>query len=140
MHRYHIKHGYQLQSHPNKVLLRPGQYYETDKEGEIAELGRLATEGGCIAVGGMVKPSLQPTNVQASKPAKEKAEPTKAPENPDEDITVVPGVGAKLKSKLEDEGITTKTHLRDLVKNDAAKAKTLLGLQFDKIKASLLSD
>ena len=48
MKQYRIKEAFQLQSHPQKLLLQIGQFYSTEVDEELKELERFAKDGSCV--------------------------------------------------------------------------------------------
>lgn len=97
------------------TLLHPQTRYTTLKEDEIADLRQRAEYGACEEV----KPAV--------------SVPIKKPELPSEDLSVVPGVGAKTLEKLSDVGVTTLSALKAAVLAEEEKIKEILGLNFEKV-------
>lgn len=146
MKQYRIKEAFQLQSHPQRVLLQPGQYYTTEIPEELKELEKFAQDGSCEVMNPNEKPrGLRLASEQDGKVvsgnkknvnADDAGSDTEGDEhqNPDEDITVVPGIGNTLKQKLEGVGITTVSALKEAVSDRADEMKDLLGNQFEKVQ------
>ncbi len=102
---FRIKHAFNLKSADSKLLL-PGQIFPTDDEAQIKELREVfAKDGACEEI--KTKEAV-------------KADVTKAPDNPDDDLSTVPGVGKTTLEKLAKKNITTVAQLKAAVL-DASK-------------------
>ena len=145
MKQYRIKEAFQLQSHPQKLLLQPAQFYSTDKEEELKELARFAKDGSCEIMSasdkqkGLRLSSAQDWKVVDGNKKNEEDgdsdEQDNDDQNPEEDITVVPGIGNTLKQKLEDVGITTVTALKEAMESRTEEMEELLGNSFEKVRS-----
>lgn len=126
MKRYKIKEAFKLKSASNK-LMRIGTYYATEDAAQIAELEKFRKDGSVEVIESLAKekPGMKVTT--QPKKANEKPE---APKTPDEDITVVPGVGKTLQQKLAELEITTVSQLKDRMNEEPVKE--LLGLHYEK--------
>lgn len=146
MKQYRIKEAFQLQSHPQKLLLQPGQYYSTESTEELKELDRFAKDGSCEIMSASDRPKgLRLASEQDGKIVDGNKKSTQNDDgsdeqdddnqNPEEDITVVPGIGNTLKQKLESVGITTVTALKEAMESRAEELKELLGNSFEKVRS-----
>ena len=146
MKQYRIKEAFQLQSHPQKLLLQLGQFYSTDKEEELKELERFAKDGSCEIMSASDKQKgLRPTSEQDGKVVngnkKNQQDDDDSDEegddnhNPEEDITVVPGIGNTLKQKLESAGVTTVSALKEAMVSRTDEMEELLGNSFEKVQS-----
>jgi len=146
MKQYHIKEAFQLQSHPQKLLLQLGQFYSTDKEEELKELEQFAKDGSCEIVSANAKQKgLRLASEQEGKVVdgdkKTGDEDGDSDEggddnhNPEEDITVVPGIGNTLKQKLEGVGVSTVTALKEAMVSRTEEMEELLGNSFEKVQS-----
>ena len=147
MKQYRIKEAFQLQSHPQKLLLQIGQFYTTEISEELKELERFAKDGSCEIVSASDKPKgLRLASEQDGKVVDGNKKNTQANDdddsdkgddnlNPEEDITVVPGIGNTLKQKLEGAGVTTVSALKEAVADRADEMKELLGNSFEKVQS-----
>lgn len=136
MKQFRIKEAFQLQSHPQKLLLQPGQYYTTEIPEELKELERFAQDGSCE----ILKPNERPRGLrlareQDTKVVSRKEKTEKEDGDPEEDITIVPGIGNTLKQKLEAAGITTLSALKGAMSDRPEEMKELLGNSFEKVQA-----
>jgi predicted flap endonuclease-1-like 5' DNA nuclease len=141
MKQYRIKEAFQLQSHPQKLLLQPGQFYATDKAEELKELEQFAKDGSCeIATAGDKRRGLHLASeedgkvVDGNKNAQEGNDEGDN-QNPEEDITVVPGIGNTLKQKLEAAGVTTVSELEEAMESRTDEMEELLGNSFEKVRS-----
>lgn len=137
MTQYRIKEAFQLQSHPQRLLLQPGQYYATEVPEELKELERFVLDGSCEVWSAKDKPKgLRLASQQEGKAVSKEKDDENAGKNanPEEDITVVPGIGATLKRKLEEAGIVTVSALREAMATKPEEMKELLGNSFEKVE------
>ena len=143
MPNFQIKESFFLQS-VNK-LVQPGQYFQSDDEAVLAELRKFEADGSCKELVPQTPAAPAPEVAPAAAPdapAAPAGDPTVAPAPaPEEDISVVPGLGKKAKDKLEAAGIKTLTDLKtamlDPSKHDELEG--YLGKNFDKVKTFLLT-
>ena len=145
MKQYRIKEAFQLQSHPQKLLLQIGQFYSTEKEEELKELELFAKDGSCEIVNASDKPKgLRLASEQDGKVVdgnKETGDEDGGSDagddnhNPEEDITVVPGIGNTLKQKLEGVGVTTVSALKEAMVSRSEEMEELLGNSFEKVQS-----
>lgn len=147
MKQYRIKEAFQLQSHPQKLLLQPGQFYSAEKEEELKELEQFAKDGSCEIVNAKAKQKgLRLASEQDGKVVDGNKKGTQTGDeddgsdeggddnhNPEEDITVVPGIGNTLKQKLEDVGVTTVSALKEAMVSRSEEMEELLGNSFEKV-------
>ena|SRR3989338_1988696 len=148
MKQYRIKEAFQLQSHPQKLLLQIGQFYSTEVDEELKELERFAKDGSCVIMSakdkqrglrlaseqdGKVidgdKKNLQTGDEDDGSNAGDRNQ------NPEEDITVVPGIGNTLKQKLEGVGVTTVSALKEAMVSRSEEMEELLGNSFEKVQS-----
>lgn len=121
---FKIKHGFALQSAGGK-LLTPNTVYTTDKEAELKEIREVFADA--------VEEVKQ--KVEAPK------EPEKSTVDPEDDVTLVDGVGAGLSKKLAALGITTKSGLKAAMtdKSREEEMKSVLGNSYQKILDQFVS-
>ena len=148
MKQYRIKEAFQLQSHPQKLLLQIGQFYSTEVDEELKELERFAKDCSCVIMSakdkqrglrlaseqdGKVidgdKKNLQTGDEDDGSNAGDRNQ------NPEEDITVVPGIGNTLKQKLEGVGVTTVSALKEAMVSRSEEMEELLGNSFEKVQS-----
>ena len=148
MKQYRIKEAFQLQSHPQKLLLQIGQFYTTEIAEELKELERFAKDGSCEIVSASDKPKgLRLASEQDGKVVDGNKKNTQTDDedgdsdagddnhNPEEDITVVPGIGNTLKQKLEGVGVTTVSALKEAMVSRSEEMEELLGNSFEKVQS-----
>ena len=148
MKQYRIKEAFQLQSHPQKLLLQIGQFYTTEISEELKELERFAKDGSCEIVSASDKPrGLRLASEQDGKVIDGNKKNTQTDDeddgsdagdnnlNPEEDITVVPGIGNTLKQKLEGAGVTTVSALKEAMVSRSEEMEELLGNSFEKVQS-----
>ena len=148
MKQYRIKEAFQLQSHPQKLLLQIGQFYSTEVDEELKELERFAKDGSCEIMSANDKQrGLRLASEQDGKVVDgDKKNPQTGDEddgsnagdgnqNPEEDITVVPGIGNTLKQKLEGVGVTTVSALKEAMVSRSEEMEELLGNSFEKVQS-----
>lgn len=149
MKQYRIKEAFQLQSHPQKLLLQIGQFYTTEIAEELKELDQFAKDGSCEIMDPKAKQKgLRLASEQDGKivGGNKKAAQTGDDDggddegeddnqNPEEDITVVPGIASTLKKKLEGAGITTVSALGEAMVSRDEEMKELLGNSFEKVQS-----
>lgn len=127
MKQFKIIESFQLQSHPQKLLLQPNQFYSTESDAEIAELEQFALDGSCQEMGEEKSSDEQPES--------DTTDTSEEPMiDPEEDITIVPGVGNALKQRLEEANITTVSQLRDAMSTQEEAMQELLGNAFEKVQ------
>lgn len=146
MKQYRIKEAFQLQSHPQKLLLQIGQFYTTEIAEELKELERFAKDGSCEIVNASDKPKgLRLASEQDGKVVDGNKKTGNEDDgsdaggddnhNPEEDITVVPGIGNTLKQKLEGVGVTTVSTLKEAMVSRTEEMEELLGNSFEKVQS-----
>jgi predicted flap endonuclease-1-like 5' DNA nuclease len=124
-------------------LLQLGQFYSTDSAEELKELERFAKDGSCELITAADKPKgLRLASEQDGKMVDGNKNSQGGDEgesgdnqNPEEDITVVPGIGNTLKQKLEAAGVTTVTQLKEAMESRTDEMEELLGNSFEKVRA-----
>lgn len=149
MKQYRIKEAFQLQSHPQKLLLQIGQFYSTKVDEELKELERFAKDGSCEIVNASDKPKGlrlaseqdgkvvdgNKKNLQTGDEDEGSDQGGDGNHNPEEDITVVPGIGNTLKQKLEGVGVTTVSALKEAMVSRSEEMEELLGNSFEKVQS-----
>lgn len=123
MHRFKIKHAFNLKSEGMK-LKTPGQFVATEDEAQVAELREFEKQGSCEEVKSEVKKETK------------KPQDAKTVDQTD-DITLVKGVGAGLAKKLEEKGVTTRSGLKAALKDRTEEMKEVLGMNYEKISDQL---
>ena len=127
MTNYQIVNAFTLQS-ANQRLMQTGQYFTPANDDQDKEMQAFSVDGSCVPV---------PTHAPAPAVDPNADEMQDSPLDPTDDLSVVPGVGAKTEKKLNDAGIKGLAQLKAamLDKKRSDEMKTLLGLSYDKILA-----
>lgn len=119
MPTFRIKEAFNLKS-AGGLLLMLGQIYGTEDEAQVAELRGYAAAKACEEM-------LPPSKAAAKAP--EKAA------DPDDDISLVKGIGKGTMERLAEKGIATKSQLGAALSDPkrSDQMKELLGPNYEKV-------